>query len=137
MSRCAWTLASIHRPGSAEGRGRAGEPSKAGKWLAEQSPQGHDGSAAAVVAAELPETGHSMKIPGMLTPVGGPRGVCGRGRSGGSADLAEGVEEQLLPGPALGQMHGHAPGGAGASPRDGEQAEAQSTGGGASWQLLG
>ena len=100
------------------GAGRAGEPSKVRKWLAGTSPQGHDWSAAAVVAAELSEKGHSMEIPGMLTPVGGPRGVGGRRRSGSSADLAEGVEEQSLPGPALGQMHGYAAGGAGASPRD-------------------
>ncbi len=35
-------LASIHRPGAAEGRERAGEPSKAGRWLAGPSPEGHD-----------------------------------------------------------------------------------------------
>ena len=72
----------------------------------------------------------------MLMPVEGFVGGGAEGRSGGGADLAEGIEEQVLLGPALGQMQGLVTGGAGASSGDGEEAPAQSTGSGAGWQLL-
>jgi hypothetical protein len=61
--------------------------------------------------------------------------VCGSGRSGGGAGLAQGVEKKMLPGPTLSQ--GLITSGGGASPGDGEQGEVRPTGRGPGWQVLG